>query len=227
MAEEIIYCPSCNQKVRVPAEMLGTTVQCPLCRHVFTAPVRAGGPPPVTQVQEPPVVTLASRPLPSEASPPSDSPAGQPWAVDPYSREAARARLRVPATILCIATAMALAYDIVQIVQFRIEGVQGYAKQVEAQQEMMRQFLPAQQGFPTETMYVLTLVMLCVMSVMNLATLFASVQMFRMRGYGLAVTGSLLGILNLLNCPCCLVGFPASLWALILLFQPDVRNAFE
>ena len=39
---EVISCPACKHLVRVPADWLGTTVQCPECRAKFTAPVRDG-----------------------------------------------------------------------------------------------------------------------------------------------------------------------------------------
>jgi hypothetical protein len=39
---EVIACPACRHLVRVPADWLGTTVQCPECKAAFTAPVRDG-----------------------------------------------------------------------------------------------------------------------------------------------------------------------------------------
>ncbi len=38
MQTEILFCPACQGKVRIPNEMLGTLVRCPLCQAVFTAP---------------------------------------------------------------------------------------------------------------------------------------------------------------------------------------------
>lgn len=39
---EVISCPACRHLVRVPADWLGTAVQCPECKAAFTAPVRDG-----------------------------------------------------------------------------------------------------------------------------------------------------------------------------------------
>ncbi|MFO0803850.1 MAG: hypothetical protein U0791_12115 [Gemmataceae bacterium] len=39
---EVIACPACRHLVRVPADWLGTQVQCPECRAQFTAPIRVG-----------------------------------------------------------------------------------------------------------------------------------------------------------------------------------------
>ena len=41
-AEDVISCPACRHLLRVPADWLGTTVQCPQCQAKFRAPVRDG-----------------------------------------------------------------------------------------------------------------------------------------------------------------------------------------
>ena len=41
-ATEVIACPACRHVVRIPAEWLGTHVQCPECKAKFTAPIREG-----------------------------------------------------------------------------------------------------------------------------------------------------------------------------------------
>jgi hypothetical protein len=38
MAEAILYCPQCKNRLRIPEEMLGDVVQCPLCNLVFATP---------------------------------------------------------------------------------------------------------------------------------------------------------------------------------------------
>jgi hypothetical protein len=46
---EIIACPDCGRKLRVPDDLLGRKVKCPGCGVNFTASVIGGGPPPVPQ----------------------------------------------------------------------------------------------------------------------------------------------------------------------------------
>jgi hypothetical protein len=41
-ATEVIACPACRHAVRIPADWLGTQVQCPECKAAFTAPLREG-----------------------------------------------------------------------------------------------------------------------------------------------------------------------------------------
>jgi len=54
----LIDCPACKRPVKVPDELLGQTVRCPLCGHTFTSDPRAttaSAPPP--PVAEPPLRT--------------------------------------------------------------------------------------------------------------------------------------------------------------------------
>jgi predicted Zn finger-like uncharacterized protein len=47
MAAELISCPHCQKKLRVPENLLGQPVKCPTCSQVFTAdPKAASGEPP-------------------------------------------------------------------------------------------------------------------------------------------------------------------------------------
>src|SRR5207249_9757968 len=56
---EVITCPACRHLLRVPADWLGQTVQCPECKATFRAPVRDGD-----RLTEP---ELISRPAPAAA----------------------------------------------------------------------------------------------------------------------------------------------------------------
>jgi len=50
-------------------------------------------------------------------------------------------------------------------------------------------------------------------------------NMYRLRGYGIAMTATIVGMLpcNL----CCLLGLPFGIWALVALNRPDVKDAFR
>ena len=62
-----------------------------------------------------------------------------------------------------------------------------------------------------------------------LLTLFAGVRMLQLRNYGLVMIGSLLSAIPCVSgasCPCC-VGAVAGIYSVILLLQPDIRDAFR
>src|SRR5688572_3326597 len=55
--------------------------------------------------------------------------------------------------------------------------------------------------------------------------IYAGVQMRKVQSWGLAVAGSIVAMLPCL--PCCLLGLPIGIWALIVLFDSDVKRAFN
>ena len=54
--------------------------------------------------------------------------------------------------------------------------------------------------------------------------IYAGMQMRKIQSWGLAVAGSIVAMLPCL--PCCLLGLPIGIWALIVLFDNDVKQAF-
>ena len=76
---EIINCPQCERKLRVPEELLGQSVKCPTCGTTFTASAASAAPPPM------PEVTPALGDVPGQESFPS----GQmtPFRTDSYGED--------------------------------------------------------------------------------------------------------------------------------------------
>ena len=62
---DIIHCPSCRKPLQVPESYLGQTVQCPECRHQFTAASESVSP-------QPPVLSTPSVPRPRYHDDPYD-----------------------------------------------------------------------------------------------------------------------------------------------------------
>jgi len=237
MAEETLYCPSCNQKVRVPEELLGQPVQCPLCRLVFTAPVR-GTPPAVLpaptehvrgadQGSAPPSVPSPPPPFSVPAAPPVyQQPVPAP--IDPGQRTAAANVLRVPAMFMLAVGALGVVYNLFEAIRIRVAGPQGLAQQLEDQKEIYARLgMQPPQFLSPDNMYVMLLTMLCAFLVLRLFMLFAGIQMLRGRGYGMAITGTILSLIPLLDCPCCLLSPPVAIWALVVLLRSDVRSLFQ
>lgn len=54
----------------------------------------------------------------------------------------------------------------------------------------------------------------------------AGARMIQMRGYGLAMTASIVALIPCLS-PCCCLGIPFGAWALIVLLDKDVKAAFD
>lgn len=61
-----------------------------------------------------------------------------------------------------------------------------------------------------------------------LLTIFGGLSMIRLRGYGLAVTGSIVAAIPCISpMGCCLIGEVVGIWALVVLFNSDVNAAFK
>jgi len=69
-----------------------------------------------------------------------------------------------------------------------------------------------------------------VLSAMNiligLLVFFAALKMKKLESYTLAMTGSVLAMIPCLS-PCCLLGLPFGIWALVVLNKPEVKDAFH
>ncbi len=63
-------------------------------------------------------------------------------------------------------------------------------------------------------------------AMLNLFIIICGVQMMRLQSWGMAVTGSVLAILNLGSC-CCVIGAPVGIWSLVVLMSPDVVSIFS
>jgi len=70
-----------------------------------------------------------------------------------------------------------------------------------------------------------------VMSLIALAVsgliLWSGLQMRQLKGRGLAIAGSILGMLPCFTGCCCVIGLPVGIWALVVLMNNEVKAAFE
>jgi hypothetical protein len=56
--------------------------------------------------------------------------------------------------------------------------------------------------------------------------LFGGIKMQKLESYGLAMTVSIIAIIPCFS-PCCLIGLPIGIWALVVLSKPEVKSAFH
>lgn len=61
--------------------------------------------------------------------------------------------------------------------------------------------------------------------IISMLIMYGGVQMKNLRSYGLAMTASILVALPCTS-PCCILGLPIAIWALVVLSKPDVKSAF-
>jgi hypothetical protein len=92
----------------------------------------------------------------------------------------------------------------------------------EAMPQMLKPFVPQPSAEELTQQAVLGGVFFLVIS---LGMVFGAMQMLRLRTYWLAVAGSLLACINIVNC-CCVLSAPVGVWSLLVLRMPEVRHAF-
>jgi hypothetical protein len=56
--------------------------------------------------------------------------------------------------------------------------------------------------------------------------LFAGMKMRKLESYGLCMTASILAMIPCIS-PCCVIGLPIGIWALVVLSKPEVKSAFH
>src|SRR5262245_41359899 len=215
MADELINCPACGHRLRVPAELLGQSVECPQCHAHFNAPARP----------DMPIV----RPAP--AASPVSAPA---YADDAEARVyRGRAMLTAPAVCLLIVSVLSVLLNVVVV----LFGVSVEADPVEFRDQFRAQMarnpnLTPQQRQQFEELAKNPEPIIWWSYVIGGGSLVAAVltglgaiAMLTRRMYWLALLGALAGR-NPVDCCRLDVNVPFPNWALIVLLSADGRAAF-
>lgn len=87
-------------------------------------------------------------------------------------------------------------------------------------------FLQQNNAFGQDTPPALSAVVGAVFTIFGILTVVGAIAMIKRRYYGLALTGTILAMIDIGNC-CCILGLPFGIWALIILVRPDVKEAFD
>ncbi len=61
---------------------------------------------------------------------------------------------------------------------------------------------------------------------MGVFVLIGAIKMKNLSGYGLAMTAAIVAMIPCIS-PCCLLGLPLGIWALLVLADPSVKAAFR
>ena len=61
---------------------------------------------------------------------------------------------------------------------------------------------------------------------MSILILFGGLKMKKLESYGLAMTCSIVAMIPCIS-PCCLIGLPIGIWAVVVLSKPEVKSAFQ
>jgi len=211
------HCSRCDRMLRTDDDTVGRMAQCPEC----------GG---QTQVPEPDTTDLHSSSWSSAGDSssvsPSPEPAGSTGYQNPYQTAAGRGpgysgnalyalkRISAPATCLMVTAVLGLL--------FQVAGIFGHAMRFgpfmppAVQKEWM---LMAFMGPPA-------IAFIAIGVIMSIVVLVGAIKMKGLENYGLALTASILALIPCTS-PCCFLGLPFGIWALVVLSDPVVKAAFK
>jgi hypothetical protein len=156
-------------------------------------------------------------------APPSVAPGAAPMSAD-GGQAAALAYVSGPAIGLIVTGALGIAMALLRI----LSSLTGMAIGT-AQMDALK---PLQQQNPQLVNYIMMLSGTAGVIVNIVALLYCvfiivcAVKMKKLESYGLAMTGAILAMLPC-NCPCCCIGIPIGIWALVMLNKPEVRMNFH
>jgi hypothetical protein len=202
---EVIACPACRHLVRVPADWLGQTVQCPECKATFTAPTRDGD-----RLGEPVLLT-------------------SPAATGATPSQAAYTSLRLPACGLMLLGAVSFFVSIRTILEIAHNPDAYEQRKKEEAAEMAKNFGQdeKEQGEKHFAANWPTLLGFAIWGVICGGFTFAGgLGIAQRRWYRLARLGSALAIANVAGC-CCVPGAFVGLYTLSLLRTDEVRAQFR
>jgi predicted Zn finger-like uncharacterized protein len=243
---EIVNCPQCERKLRVPDNLLGQLVKCPTCSTTFTASA--------APAEAAPLVPESAAPAPAPPPPPPAAPYPKydmpaPQAGAPYPRydlpppypgassqqpryadqgppldfddpRERRRQLRPAAMSAVAGPAIALlVVGIIGIVGSSIGVCAGIF--VSAAGPQARRGGGVNDGFES----LLGVLFYGVMLVTSIVVVACSTKMKRLDSYAAAMTASILAVIPCLS-PCFVLGIPFGIWALIVINQGDVKEAF-
>ncbi len=208
-------CTQCNKLLRTPDNTAGKQAKCPECGALMTVPAIPTGTAPgssfTSHVQEPAENWDAD----SSCESPVEYVQQTSQAYEQPNTLAAQ-RVSGPAIALIVTGALGLALQIsstlLNILQLGAVGVVG------GQNECVFGIA----AVPPEVGVVAGIVGIVLSSVV----IIGAVKMRKLEGYGFAMASAVIAMIPCIS-PCCVLGLPFGIWAIVVLSDTNVRTAFR
>lgn len=219
-------CTGCNKLLRTAADTAGKQAKCPECGQIVAVPGSAAGVPAETlpypsPTPEPPTGSPFAAPIGDEAAAAGDAEnpylaptqygrPSQPFAgADPL----AASRVAGPATALIVVGALGIAVQVLGLI-FNLVQIGGGMGRPRPQQ------LPVlfSGGFGVG--------MAGIEVVVGIVVILGAIKMKNLENYAFAMAAAILAMVPCMS-PCCLLGLPFGIWALVVLSDAGVKAAFR
>ncbi|MCB1307053.1 MAG: hypothetical protein KDK30_02680 [Leptospiraceae bacterium] len=130
----------------------------------------------------------------------------------------AQEKLKVPAIILIVLAALGILYNILSAVMSLLGGGAAMYEGMIADPEMQQMMAQMSGG-------VLGVVFAVIYLALGVVVILGALKMMKGESYGLAMAAAIIACI-----PCtynCCIGFPVGIWALVLLLNDEVKQAFN
>lgn len=204
-----VVCPSCARPYTVKEEAAGKRFKCKDCGAVVEVP---GAETEFGNLSEEDYGDPDASDLSGEAPP---APAVRGGARSNAATAAAE-RTKLPAIFMYVVCGLSMLNSIWGIVS-NAAGLQG--PMPPGADPQMQQFLQGLQG--------LTYVIGVFYLLRDVFLIYAFSRMQMLQSYGIALTGAILSVIPCVGSPCCALGIPFGIWALVVLNDPAVKAAFR
>ncbi len=218
-------CIHCGRRLKVPDEAAGKQAQCPMCNGLSPVPV-AGWERPADWEQP-------GRPGSQYDGSVAGDTGGAGGAFNPYAaaaagdtawsselnrsrRQVAAAKVSGPATALVVLGIMGIIFFIIGVATF-VLGVGLLALEPQGPGRDVAEELAVN--------VVLGSVQSVIGFVVSVLILIGAIKMYRLKSHGWATAAAILAIIPCVS-PCCILGLPFGIWALVALGDPVVKAAF-
>jgi hypothetical protein len=219
MATTTIFCPACNNKLRVPDELMAQPVECPKCGSTFTAPPPASAAPPDERERYREGQPAPTAPIRAEEEEAYRRRRYDDW-EDEGSQPSSRTKITIPAIFLMVMSA-----GVLIDAGYRLVTALFFPKVMEEAVANMQKVMPGMGGANLETARTSSAIIGAIFVPVALLMFAGAIAMLRRKMWGLAMAASIASMLTL-NC-CCVPGLAVGLWCMLILMQPDVKSSFS
>lgn len=214
-----MICPSCSVENPDSARF------CKNCGAPLAAPSVPAPPPPPPVTPPPPPVYQAPPPPPAPSD--YDAPIPPPYEIPPAYQAPpppaagdARSKVQAPAIALMAVAILGIGWQVVWMILNLVGSGMSMLGNMSSDlpAEMAPEFLSLMSG---GVGILFSLIGIGI----GVVILLAALKMKKLQSWAFALIGSIIAMIPCLS-PCCCIGLPVGIWALIVLLNKDVKSAF-
>lgn len=207
-----VACSSCGRQYTVKDDAAGKRFKCKDCEAVVEVPAAGGGGDAMDDDYGDPYGApdddMADMPAPVTGRRRMSSPS--------VAAPAVTSRTKIPAICMYVVCGISIGYSVVNLAM-QAMGMAGPLPQMGDAQQQAAMEVGRVFGFVIVGLFILR----------DLFLIYAFSRMHMATAYGIAMAGAVISVIPCIGSPCCLLGVPFGIWALVILNDPAVKAGFR